>query len=245
MFNFNKNKLGSGKTIILQELFKYQINLSYSYQVIDLEFLAKHMGSAFGSYKDIYHFQNNFFVSHQPTQEQFENDLAMRWGGYIYDNNNQNNLNNNNQNNNFQNNFVWMESESQRIGNIHIPNGIWKQMKESPIIYLNVPIEKRILHLTEQYSKISKEKLIEMVQRIQKKLGSQNATTIIQSIQKNNYYEACKLLLFHYYDKLYQKSFLERNEKLIHLIEIQDIQPYENVQKIFCWFINKANNLWN
>ncbi|MCB0214369.1 MAG: tRNA 2-selenouridine(34) synthase MnmH, partial [Anaerolineae bacterium] len=80
-------KTGSGKTEILQVL-KQQ-----GEQVIDLEGLAHHKGSSFGALGE----------ADQPSQQQFENELAMQWR--------QLNLQR----------PVWLEDESRHIGKLSIP----------------------------------------------------------------------------------------------------------------------------
>src|SRR5690349_3938181 len=101
---------GTGKTELLQQLEK-EGDL-----VIDLEKLACHMGSAFGSYK----------MPPQPTQEMFENLLANELEakkGLLAAGKGP---------------AVWVEDESQRIGNLNLPNAFWKTMREAPILFLEV-----------------------------------------------------------------------------------------------------------
>ena len=66
------------------------------HQVIDLEQLANHKGSTFGK------------MGPPPTQEQFENNLALQWMELDT------------------NSPVWLENESRRIGDASIPGTQWK-----------------------------------------------------------------------------------------------------------------------
>lgn len=172
---------GTGKTELLQQLEK-EGDL-----VIDLENLACHMGSAFGSYK----------MPPQPTQEMFENLLASeleakkgqltkgKWPA------------------------VWVEDESQRIGNLNLPNAFWQTMREAPIIFLEVAFEKRLNHLVEEYRDCETDKLVASVERISKRLGPLETKTTLEHLATGNRTEAFRILL-QYYDKRYLKGLNNR-----------------------------------
>ena len=100
---------GSGKTEVLQALSQQ------SKSVIDLEKLACHKGSAFG----------NLGQPEQPSQEMFENLLAEA----LFDQTKEKT------DTNFTDSqtTIWLEDESQRIGNINIPTVIFEQMRKSKL----------------------------------------------------------------------------------------------------------------
>lgn len=185
---------GSGKTDVLK-------NLQKSNQpIIDLEGLANHKGSAFGS------------LGEQPSQEMFENLLAQelqlqqRSGSPI-----------------------WIEDESQRIGQINIPHLFWKQMRSMPIQFLDIPFENRLDYLLKSYGKINKEALVNSIIRIQKRLGPLETKTAIGFLVEENY-KACFEILLIYYDKMYTKG-LQNRENLPHLLN-----------KIPCTFVDAISN---
>jgi len=145
---------GSGKTLVLHQLQKAGL------PIIDLEKMGNHKGSAFGAMGE----------SPQPTQEMFENLLAEalvvhRWAmaGETADsmNDQQTSINGS----------VWIEDESQRIGNVKIPDSFWKQMRSSKIVFIDIPFEERLNYLTEEYGRFETEKLVNAIIRIQKRLG--------------------------------------------------------------------------
>jgi len=80
-------------------------------QVTDLEALAHHRGSAFGRIDE----------APQPSQEQFENDLFLELKKTD------------------PRKPLWLEDESQRIGNLNIPNALWNQMRNARVVYLEIP----------------------------------------------------------------------------------------------------------
>src|SRR6056297_2519213 len=128
---------GSGKTHILRELFRK------GEQVIDLEEIACHKGSAFGAIGE----------KKQPTNEQFSNLLFWKWRKLNFDR------------------PVWLEDESMQIGKVTIPEVIFRRMRNAPTFFLNIPKNERVRLLVEEYSGIKTELLKEAVQRISKKLG--------------------------------------------------------------------------
>lgn len=185
---------GSGKTDVLKSL---QNN---NKPVIDLEGLANHRGSAFGS------------LGEQPSQEMFENLLAQEL--------------------NLQQkhgNPIWIEDESQRIGQINIPHQFWKQMRSMSIQFLDIPFENRLDYLLKSYGKINKEALVNAIIRIQKRLGPLETKTAIGFLVEENY-KACFEILLTYYDKMYTKG-LHNRENLTHLLN-----------KIPCTFVDAISN---
>ncbi|KIA85066.1 tRNA 2-selenouridine(34) synthase MnmH [Kaistella jeonii] len=176
---------GSGKTEILHFLEKK------GQQVIDLEGLANHRGSAFGGID----------LPPQPTTEQFEMNLFSILRTF-----------NSNQ-------PIWLEDESKMIGNVSIPNAFYFGMIEMPVYFLNVPLEKRIEHLVNTYAHLDPEKLADAISRIVKKLGHDNAKVALEALENKNYYKVVEIVLF-YYDKYYLKGLQKRQESLIKELEI-------------------------
>lgn len=190
---------GSGKTQVLKYLAK-------EYNIIDLETLANHKGSAFGD------------MGEQPTQEMFENLLAESLFKVS-----RNNIND----------IIFIEDESQRIGNRQIPMPLWYTMRKSPVLFLDIPFEERLQHITEEYSTIEKEKLVNAIIRIQKRLGGLETKTAINFLLEDNHKESFRVLL-KYYDKFYKKGLYNREntETLLHTIACINVDTTVNAQAI-------------
>jgi len=184
---------GSGKTEVLHQL-KAQGEI-----VIDLEALANHKGSAFGR------------VGEQPSQEQFENSLALYLyrayeeaksaagtPDYFKDIINKHK-------------HIWVEDESQRIGHLNIPQALWQTMRQSPICFLDIPFEERLQHITEEYAGLNKEYIAGGIQRISKRLGGVATKNALSYLQEGNMIECFRVLLS-YYDKTYMKGLHNRND---------------------------------
>lgn len=191
---------GSGKTRILHELKKL------GEQVIDLEAVARHRGSVFGSLKS----------KPQPTTEQFENNLFAEWLQLK------------------PNSYVWLEDESKSIGRVFIPDELFVSMKSSLLVEIHVPREKRIINLVEEYGKEEQSTLIDNVSRITKRLGSLKTKEIIEALKCNDYVKAADLLL-NYYDKAYRLS-MSRNKRAVVHIDLKGDTPEEHAREILSFF---------
>lgn len=188
---------GSGKTKILHhlELLKEQ--------VIDLEDLAQHQGSSYGTMNKMV----------QPTQEQFENNLAFQLNQLQKDRQ------------------IWLEDESLTIGKRCIPTALWKQIRSSLLIHLNVKLEQRIQFLAREYGVLDKDFLIEGTERIRKRLGPEQTKHAIEAIQDHRMEDFIRLVLV-YYDKTYKTGLAKRDlEQVIH-VEAESGDATVNALKI-------------
>lgn len=186
-------KTGSAKTKILHQL------KENGEQIIDLEALAHHKGSAFG----------NLGEEPQSTQEQFENNLAVLWNKIDSDK------------------TLWLEDESRNIGKNMIPATLWTQMREAPVCFLDVSDERRTKFLLEEYGQFSKEDLIASIQKITKRLGLENTKTGIETVMEGDAKTVCEMLLT-YYDKGYLHGLSKRDSSLIHTIPVEE-ETYEQL----------------
>ncbi|ULQ51836.1 tRNA 2-selenouridine(34) synthase MnmH [Flavihumibacter fluvii] len=174
---------GSGKTAILNKLSRL------GKTVIDLEMLANHKGSAFG----------HLGLPDQPSQEMFENKLAMA----LFQ------LSSNNDATAAEEKPIWLEDESMRIGTVMIPNAFYRQMRQSPCYFLDIPFGERLQYIVKDYGKADRDKLINAILRIQKRLGGLETKTAINCIIEKDIAGAFAILL-KYYDKWYLKGLHSR-----------------------------------
>lgn len=193
--NILAGRTGSGKTLILHELEKQNEN------ILDLEGIACHKGSAFGTLGE----------KAQPTQEMFENECAVRLLQLPTEK------------------PIWVEDESQNIGKRIIPNSFWEQMRAANVFYVDLPFEKRVEYLTKEYGKFSKEELIASIEKIRKRLGYQNAKAAIEAIHAGELKRACEISLA-YYDKSYNHGAAKRVPSTINKIGFSELAP-ENIAK--------------
>jgi tRNA 2-selenouridine synthase len=201
-FNILGGYTGSGKTELLKIL---QQN---GEAVIDLEGIANHKGSAFG----------NIGLPKQPGQEMFENLLAAELSKSI--------KNVTPPPNTTDNLPIWLEDESQRIGQVNIPNDLWENMRNSPVYFLDIPFEERLKHIVQEYGQLNQEQVISAIERISQKLGNLNAKTAILLLKEGKISESFDILL-KYYDKYYFKSLHNRKalNSLLHTIQSNSVTP--------------------
>jgi tRNA 2-selenouridine synthase len=143
---------GTGKTDILQAL------RELGEPVIDLEHLASHRGSSFGG----------LGLSPQPTQEQFENQLALAWAALAPQQS------------------VWLEAESRRIGCCRIPDALFGQMERARLLEINRPLSERLAYLVKIYGGFPAEDLITATERIRKRLGGERTQAAVKIL---DYYD--------------------------------------------------------
>ena len=160
---------GTGKTKIIHAL------RELGEQVIDLEGLAHHKGSAFGFIGE----------QEQPTVEQFENEMHRIIAQLD------------------PTRRIWVENESRSIGRIFIPPGFWEPMKRSPLFHIAIPYEARMDNLLADYVLEHTEELRVAFKKIDSKLGGLRFKNAIEALDKGDFRAAAAIAL-EYYDKTYQ-----------------------------------------
>lgn len=208
---------GSGKTELLKALHQK------GERIIDLEGLANHKGSAFGS----------IGLPKQPGQEMFENMLAQDLHRKLALCNLQLSETQTVNSELSTANCIWLEDESQRIGQVNIPKELWLTMRRSTVYFLDIPFEERLIHIVQEYGQLDQEKLIEAITRISQKLGNLNAKTSILLLKEGKIAESFEILL-KYYDKLYFKSLHNREDTntLLKTIACKSVTPENALQLV-------------
>ncbi|KPM47801.1 tRNA 2-selenouridine(34) synthase MnmH [Jiulongibacter sediminis] len=183
---------GSGKTEILKML------QSRAEQMIDIEGLANHKGSALGGIN----------MPPQPSQEMFENLLAFELSKLD------------------KTKPIWIEDESQRIGNRNIPNDFIEKMRQAKLYFLDVPFQKRLTYLVDNYGKLPAEKIVNAILRIKKRLGGLNTKNAINYLVEGEIDKSFAILLS-YYDKAYDKA-LDKHEGQVVKIVAEELDMQKN-----------------
>ena len=207
-FNILGGYTGSGKT----ELIKILKEKGES--VIDLEGIANHKGSAFG----------RIGLPPQPGQEMFENLLALELRNKSMVNGELSNKDDSHSPLTIHYSPIWLEDESQRIGQVNIPLELWNTMRKSPLFFLDIPFEERLKHIIQEYGNLNQEEVTAAIGRISKKLGHLNAKTSILLLKEGKISESFDILL-KYYDKHYFKSLHNRDgiNSLLHTVDCKSV----------------------
>ena len=188
---------GSGKTEILSRL------KSAGEQVIDLEHLASHKGSAFGL----------LGMPEQPSQEQFENILALeleKIDPRIP---------------------VWFENESRLIGRIIIPPSLFEQMRTTKVVEVMVSRVQREERIGREYCVFEADLLAKHTDRIAKRLGPQHAKRAIELLYAGDK-DGWLQIVLDYYDKSYTHSNNQRDRSTIADVQFDWLEPEVGVRRI-------------
>jgi len=188
---------GSSKTHVLRYL------KARGEQVIDLEGIANHKGSAFGSLGQ----------PPQPTTEQFANNLFTEWRR----------LNNDLS--------FWVEDESRNIGHVFMPEKLYLNMQDTPAIILMMDIRTRLPRLIDEYASYPAEILKASVMKISKRLGGDNTHDAIKAIESGDFAKAIEITLI-YYDKAYMYGLKKKSEKNIIYVSSDTDDIETNALKI-------------
>jgi tRNA 2-selenouridine synthase len=188
---------GSGKTKVLQVL------KALNEQVIDLEELAQHQGSAFGSMDSMI----------QPTQEQFENNLADEL----------NQLD--------KHKHIWIEDESITIGKRVIPTAVFHQMRDATVYALTIPLDARVNFLVDEYGQLDRMFLTTCTEKIGKRLGPEQTKNAVTAIEEGRIADFIRLVLV-YYDKTYRLGLSKRQPETIVSVEGADTNAAANASLI-------------
>ncbi|MFN3529304.1 MAG: tRNA 2-selenouridine(34) synthase MnmH [Bacteroidia bacterium] len=183
-------KTGSGKTETLHHL------QHMGCQVLDLEAIARHKGSAFGAID----------MPEQCSNEHFMNLLGMAL--HTFD----------------PAKSVWVEDESRMIGNLNIPAAIFKRMQAAECYVLDVSLPRRIKRLIAEYGRAASPILRQGFARIGRKLGGQNVQEALLALDQGDLSTAASIAL-RYYDRAYELDLKARDAQRIELVRALTEEP--------------------
>jgi tRNA 2-selenouridine synthase len=143
---------------------------------IDLEALANHLGSTFGSVK-----------GKQPSQKEFQNRLFFKLLQTDYEK------------------PVFIEGESKRIGQIILPDLLYKRMCEGKRVEITAPIEQRVQRILKDYIDIDDEFFYYCMDRITPYIKKEAKDDAIKYYKEKNLSKVSEILLLDYYDHVYKK----------------------------------------
>lgn len=178
---------GCGKTDILNALSEQ------GEQVVDLEEMAQHKGSAFGGIGQ----------SEQPTTEMFENELHALVRSFDPAR------------------PVWCEGESITIGQVYIPNPFFLLMQQAAFVFFEIPEEQRLIRLVKEYGTYPAEQLSNAFRKITRRLGGENTTNALNYLETGHIKEAATIAL-HYYDKCYRHAIENQMRQSINITSETD-----------------------
>jgi len=201
---------GSAKTEVLHAL------NDAGEEVVDLEGIARHFGSAFG----------NLDRHAQPSTEQFTNNLAWRLEEIDARTSPASRPQ-----------PIWVENESRQIGRVHLPESFHKHLRQAPVLELERTDDDRVRHLLSMYGDASRAALTDAFERIRTKLGGQHAQAAIAHVNAGELAEAARIALV-YYDKTYRHG-LDQRERM-RAVDGRGLDSMKTAERCV-----SAHNKWN
>ncbi|WP_456417788.1 tRNA 2-selenouridine(34) synthase MnmH [Thiolapillus sp.] len=210
-------RTGAGKTVVIQQL----------QNSIDLEGLAWHRGSAFGSH-----------VTPQPSQIDFENNLSIELIRHRA----------------AQRCRLVFEDESKAIGSRHLPPLLYEKMSHSPLVILETPLQERIDNSIQEYvtSALAEyqtqfgaeegfkkwaDRASNSLLRIKKRLGGVRYKKMASRLQyainhlkqtgnPEAHEEWISQLLTEYYDPMYDYQISQKKDRIVYSGSMTDVLNY-------------------
>ena len=161
-------------------------------QILDLEGLANHKGSLLGKIPDLI----------QPSQKFFESLIFNKI-----------------QNLNLKDK-IYVEAESSKIGNIHIPKSIWKKMIKSPRIEISANIELRAKFLVSDYDYMCNDPTLinPIIKGLKNRLSKELFDEWTNLIDRKKWFDLTKSFLENHYDPSYSSNTIKNDRKVIKKI---------------------------
>lgn len=199
-------RTGVGKTLLLQRL----------PNVVDLEGLAWHRGSAFGRH-----------ATPQPTQIDFENRLAIALMRHLA----------------LESPPLVVEDEGKAVGSVHVPNVLHEALRRSPLVVLEASIAQRVENTHQEYIHEALAEyreihgahegferwasyLLDSLDRIRKRLGGSRHHELRAQLESaiarhrdhgdtSGHHAWIKTLLVDYYDPMYDYQIRNNADRVI------------------------------
>ena len=161
-------------------------------QILDLEGLANHKGSLLGKIPDLI----------QPSQKFFESLIFNKI-----------------QNLNLKDK-IYIEAESSKIGNIHIPKSIWKKMIKSPRIEISANVELRAKFLVSDYDYMCNDPTLinPIIKGLKNRLSKELFDEWTNLIDRKKWFDLTKSFLENHYDPSYSSNTIKNDRKVIKKI---------------------------
>jgi tRNA 2-selenouridine synthase len=166
-------------------------------QVLDLEGLANHRGSVLGA------------VGPQPPQKLFDSLLLAALDRLDPAR------------------PVWVEAESNRVGNVFLPEVLWERMRGADGVELVVPLAERVRHLLHEYAPLlgRAEELKEKLRRFVARHGHRQVEAWCDSIDAGAWEAVAASLLAVHYDPAYTASAGRNYPHITRTVNLPDLSP--------------------
>ena len=168
-------------------------------QVLDLEHLAAHRGSVLGTLPD----------QPQPTQKMFESLLLQQLSGLQSEK------------------PVYVEGESKKIGELHVPDALMERMRASPCIVLDTSIDVRVDLLLDEYRHFLSDRAA-LNKQLDCLVALHGRERIADWKSITDWRELVRRLLLEHYDPAYRRSSTRNFTQLPHATPVRIARADDN-----------------
>ncbi|WP_374265997.1 tRNA 2-selenouridine(34) synthase MnmH [Zoogloea sp.] len=149
-------------------------------QVLDLEGLARHRGSVLGGE----------LHAEQPGQKTFETQLWSALRGFDPAR------------------PVWAESESRRVGRLHVPAVLFEHLRDGACVRVQAPLAARVEHLLERYADLiaDPQDFIRKLERLTPQHGHAQVEAWQAMVTAGAWAELAEALVVRHYDPAYRRG---------------------------------------
>lgn len=153
------------------------------FQVLNLEALASHRGSLLGQ-------EWHGELAPQPSQKHFESLLLQVLQSFD------------------PHKPVWLEAESNKIGQVYLPSSLWQQMKQANCVEIFLPLAARVEWLLQEYPHLitHPEILKSKLERLKSRYGCEKIAQWYSLIDTGEWHHLVADLLTTHYDPTYRRS---------------------------------------
>jgi tRNA 2-selenouridine synthase len=168
-------------------------------QILDLEDLANHRGSLLGDWE----------LGTQPTQKYFETLLLKALQALE------------------PSRPVWVEAESNKIGQIYVPRSLFRQMQQAPGIEVQAPLDCRVHWLLQEYPHLraNPSDLKHKLQGLTRRYGQAQIQQWSVCIDQGQWPELVQSLLELHYDPAYRRSLRQKYPHVQQVYALSDLTP--------------------
>lgn len=168
-------------------------------QVLDLEGMAKHRGSLLGVDPS----------QAQPSQKAFDTALYCALQSFSKDK------------------VVWVESESNKIGNVQVPPAIWLSLRSAPRVEVEAPIEARVAYLLKEYVHFIENpgELKEKLKVLLPFYGREVLARWYGFVEAEMWSELVRDLLITHYDPCYRRALAKNYTGEVQVVHSLQVPP--------------------
>ncbi|MEM1368986.1 MAG: tRNA 2-selenouridine(34) synthase MnmH [Cyanobacteria bacterium P01_H01_bin.15] len=171
-------------------------------QVLDLEAIANHRGSLLGQvWAD--------GLTPQPSQKWFESKILAHLKMFT------------------PTRPVWVESESNKIGQVHIPPDLWQHLKGAHHVEIEVPLKERVDWLLRKYPHLVENPTLlkTKLSALKERHGKQKLAEWADWIDSGDWFEFVEDILRSHYDPAYKRSMVQTFSPISQHLSLPNLEP--------------------